>query len=132
MTEHVEHATAPECRDCDEPCLNGLSTCDRHTAARHKPVEVPESSNPFWVDDALVHRGQPHEHDANCVGHPHAYGYLASAVARYLNELTRQVQPARTDELAAQLRADLAATARCLIAGYPETDSASLRDWAGE
>jgi hypothetical protein len=40
MTEHVEHAT--ECRDCDEPCLNGLSTCDRHTAARHKPVDEPE------------------------------------------------------------------------------------------
>jgi len=51
-------ATGETCRDCDEPCLNGRVTCDRHTAARHRR----SMGRMAWLEITDVGRARLAEH----------------------------------------------------------------------
>lgn len=53
----LEHGTDPSCRDCDEPCLNGLTTCDRHTAPHHVPMVEAYRTDPPMPASVAVHDG---------------------------------------------------------------------------
>lgn len=61
-----EHATAPECRDCEKPALNGLDTCDTHTptsaAARTRMVRKVLAD--AGIDAPPVHGDALTDHNA--------------------------------------------------------------------